>query len=178
MLRLADDDLAELGRDDAERRFLGRLTELQPPYCDVWLFSPELIVTVSIFEKESPVLRTLRVDFDGGSFVAGNDPSHQISGDLDPDDPDRIESLKGLGPEELAEAAMAWFRAQAARPIERHEWGPERGCWQRWVLVDTGQALTVRREGGIAWTAGGAWGDSIPSTPPDRVVRLPSSADS
>jgi hypothetical protein len=103
------------------------------------------------------VLRTLRVDFNGCGFVAGNDPSHQISDDLDPEDPDRLESPDGLKPEELADLAMAWLRAQAHRPIDRQEWDENAGGWRRWVLADTGQALALREAGGVPFAAGGAW---------------------
>ena len=89
--------------------------------------------------------------------------------DLDPDDEDRFVSERGLDPAALADAAMVWFRGQAERPIERQEW--DEG-WQRWVLADTGRALTLRRAGGVAWAAGGAWGDGTPERAPDRVVRL------
>jgi hypothetical protein len=37
-------------------------------------------------------VRTLRVDFDAASFIAGNDPTHQITGDLDLADPDRLDA--------------------------------------------------------------------------------------
>jgi hypothetical protein len=149
MLLVDSDDLTDDGRNDAERRFLRRLTRLQPPFCDVWTFMPQLVVTVTVAdEDENLVIRTLRVDFNGESFVAGNDPSHQITGELEADDPDRLESPSGLNPEELAEAAMVWLRTQAGRAIERHEWGRRRP-WQRWILVDTGQALVVRKGGGV-----------------------------
>ncbi|MDA0184056.1 hypothetical protein OJ997_27355 [Solirubrobacter phytolaccae] len=99
------------------------IDDLGPPYCDVWTFAPELIVTVTVADPDHRlVLRTLRVDFDGRGFVAGNDPSHQMSDDLDPEDLDRLESPPGLEPEDLAELAMAWLRAQADRPIDRQEW--------------------------------------------------------
>jgi hypothetical protein len=164
------DDLTEDARNDAERRFLGRLSLLQPPFCDVWTEWPQLIISVSVGDRdENLVLRTLRVDFDGKGFVAGNDPSHQI--ELEPDDPDRLKSPDGLSPEELAEIAMAWLRAQAARPIARHEWD-DGGC-RRWVLADTGQVLVVCRAGGVAFSAGGAWAASLRRRAPDRIVMLP-----
>jgi hypothetical protein len=173
---VVSDDLTQDGRNDAERRFLGRLTLLQPPYCEVWLFFPQLVVTVTVADPdENLVLRTLRVDFDGKRFAAGNDPGDQITDELDPDDPDRLESPDGLSPEELAERAMAWLRAQAQRPIEREEWDEDDGGWRRWVLADTGQALVLRRAGGVAFAAGGAWEASSapPQRAPDRVVKLP-----
>ena len=166
----------DVGRNDAERRFLGRLAQLQPPYCEVWTdmtAEAQLVITVTISDTDANLgLRTLRVDFDGERFVAGNDPSHQITDELDADDPDRLESSEGRTPEEMAEAAMAWLRTQAGRPIERQEWDDDGGCWQRWVLADTGQALAIRKRGGVGWAAGGAWGDPTPPRPPDRAARV------
>lgn len=176
-------DLTEDARDDVERRFLGRLTQLQPPYCDVWVWPPpRLVITVDVSDRDVPlVLRTLRVDFDGKRTVAGNDPSHQIADELDRADPDRHESPAGLSPEELAEGAMGWFRAQTARPIERQEWDiPDSrrrfarrrrtSCLRRWVLADSEKTLAVRQGDGTAWDPGGAWGDPLPTRPPDRVI--------
>ena len=74
--------------------------------------------------------------------------------------------------EQLAEIAMAWLRAQAARPIERQEWDESHGGWRQWVLADTGQALTIRQVGGVAFAAGGAWAKSLPGRALDRVARL------
>jgi hypothetical protein len=174
LLLVICNDLTEDGRDGEERRFLRRLTLLQPPFCEVWTGWPQLVVSVTVADDdENLVLRTLRVDYDGNGFVAGNDPSHQITDELDPDDPDRLESPSGLDPEELAELAMAWLRAQAARPIERQEWDEDDGGWRRWVLTDTGQALTIRRVGGVAFAASGPWAASLPRRAPDRVERLP-----
>jgi hypothetical protein len=132
-----------------------------------------LVITVAVDDSEANLaLRTLRVDFDGERFVAGNDPSHQITEDLAADDPDRFASSGGLTPEELAEAAMAWLRTQIARPIERQEWVRGSGCLQRWVLADAGRVLALREDGGVAWAGGGAWGDPSPQRPPDRTVRV------
>src|SRR3954471_17999851 len=51
--------------------------------------SPQLIVTVCVVDPDDPlVVRTLRVDFDGERFVAGNDPSHQIVDELEFDRPE------------------------------------------------------------------------------------------
>jgi hypothetical protein len=171
---VVSDDLTPDGRSDAERRFLGRLTVLQPPYCEVWTWALELIVTVTVADPdENLVLRTLRVDFGGLGFVAGNDPSGQITDDLDPEDPDRFESPGGLEPEELADIAMGWLREQANRPIDRQEWDENAGAWRRWVLADTGQALALRQADGVPFAAGGAWEKvSSPSGAPDRVVRI------
>jgi hypothetical protein len=56
-----NDTLPLKGRDDAERRFLRRLSRLQPPYCDVWTFARDLIVTVTVADPDHGlVLRTLR----------------------------------------------------------------------------------------------------------------------
>src|SRR3954451_13016809 len=100
MFNVDHDEMLDEARNDLERRFLMRLVELAPPYCDVWTMLPQLIVTVCLGDPEDAlVLRTLRVDFDGERFVAGNDPSHQIVDELDDDDPDRLESPEGLCPE-------------------------------------------------------------------------------
>lgn len=173
MPRVVPAGLTEYARNDAERQFLERLSQLQPPHCDVWTDTPQLVVTVTIADNdENLVLRTLRVDFDGARFIAGNDPSHQVTDELEADDPDRFESPEGLAREELADAAMAWLRAQATRPIERQEWDDDEGCLQRWVLPDTGRTLALRSRGGVGWAAGGAWGDPTPPRPPDRAVRI------
>ena len=174
MLLVGSSDLTEDGRTAAERRFLGRLSQLQPPFCYVSTGWPQLVVLVSVDDNEENLaLRTLRVDFYGKRFVAGNDPGHQLTDELDPDDPDRLQSPDGLNPEELAEAAMGWLREQAERPIERQEWDENDGGWRRWVLADTGEALVVRRVGGAAFAAGGSWGASLHQSAPDRVVKLP-----
>lgn len=179
MSRVGSDLAEDVGRNEVERRFLRRLTSLQPPEFDVWTDWPQLVVTVDVVDgEENLVLRTLRVDFDGTRIVAGNDPTHQVTDDLDPGDPDRLESPAGLSPEALAQTVAAWLRAQVARPVERQEWIHGDACLQRWVLVDTGNVLTLRKRDGVAWAAGGAWGDPTPPRPPDRAVRLPERRDS
>ena len=70
------------GRTAQERRFLARLSELQPPYCDVWGGRPELIVTVDVVDEEQKsVLRTLRVDFDGRRIVPARSRRMRPDGD-------------------------------------------------------------------------------------------------
>ncbi len=164
----------EHGRTDAERRFLARLAQLQPPYYDVWNDRAELVVAVSIMDTDkNTVIRTLRVDFDGAAIVAGNDPTHQLSDDLDPDDPDRFVSGLDASPDDLADKAMAWFRKQAERPIERREWEQDDRHWVCWVLADVDRRLVCSSTGGPAYVAGLPWAFDPPHRPPDRIVTLP-----
>ena len=95
-------------RSEIEGRFLDRLRESVADIFDVWLFYPQLVVTLCVCDPDDQVvLRTLRVDFDGLRIVAGNDPSHQITEErLDPEDPDLFQLPAGSPPEHCAEAAV------------------------------------------------------------------------
>jgi hypothetical protein len=149
------------GRSEADRLFLRRLRELLRDIFNPWLSFPQLVVTVDVDDPdERSVLRTLRADFDGSRLVAASDQGHQVTAmHLDPTDPDLFELPSGSSPELGAEAAAAWFREQAARLIERHEWDGPTHVWTRWILKDTGRALAARYP-------------SAPIRPPDRIIRL------
>jgi hypothetical protein len=146
------------GRNEAERRFLAECKALR---ClpDVWIWPGRpLITAMYVIDRDdgNGVLRTLRADFDGETLRCGNDPTHQFVGDLDPDDPDSYVLGGRRSPEELAAAAVAWYKQQLARPVDRLEWDAPPA--RLWVLADVGRAISAR------WRRR--------SGPPDRVVRI------
>jgi hypothetical protein len=102
------------------------------------------------------VVRTLRADFDGQTLRCGNDPTHQLTGDLDPDDPDSHVPEGPDSPEQLATTAAGWYARQYSRPIDRFEWDSPPA--RKWVLVDVGRTLVLK---------GRSWPE-----PPDRMVRI------
>jgi hypothetical protein len=155
----------DVGRTEAEIAFLRQLERLHESHgahaaFDAWTMYPPLVVTVTISDPEhNCILRTLRIDFDGSSLVGGNDPSHQIDPQLDPDDPDHFEMRTQLAAERFADVAFSWFSDQADRPIDRQEWREGSRTWRRWVLADTGRPLVAQ-------------GFGPPDKNPDQVVRL------
>jgi len=96
------------------------------------------------------------MDFFGSRALVGNDPTHQIVGDLDPRDPDFEDWREEATPEALAERGAAWFRSQARRPIERREWNDAGHVALSWLLVDTQKPLVFRYR--------------PPARPADRVI--------
>lgn len=148
------------GRTDAERRYLARLQELSSLlHIDIWVDRQRLVTSVDIRDDtHNLVLRTLRVDFDGRHVWGGNDLTHQLASDLDPDDPDWFERRDGKTPEECAETAAAFFAREAARPIEREEWVSGATTRYRWTLADVGRRIVTQ--------------GSIPTVPPTRVSRV------
>jgi hypothetical protein len=146
------------GLNDLERRFLAELVA-RWGIVDVWMRpNNPLVTSVDVSDrgvKGGLIVRTLRADFDGETLRCGSDPTYQIAGDLDPDDPDGYVIEGARSPEELAAAAAAWYQHQYLRPIDRLEWDTPPAC--KWVLVDVGRTIVV---------SGGSW-----SGPPDRVVR-------
>lgn len=160
---MSDDYPWDLGRDEPERAFLRRLAKRSSGrgLFDAWTFYDQLVVTLTV-RDDTGVLRTLRVDFDGEHLVGGNDPSHQITeSQLDKNDPDHFEVDGAGSPQELADRAYEWFRREAARPIDRHEWDGEEHGWFLWVLADAARPLSARYL-------------NRPDRPPDRVIRLES----
>src|SRR5215472_2277017 len=146
------------GRNDLERRFLAEFNARRG-VVDVWIWPDRpLITSLCVFDRDEGggVIRTLRADFDGETLRCGNDPTHQFVGDLDPDDPDGYVLEGGRSPEELAAAAVAWYKRELSRPVDRLEW--DTPLARLWVLADVGRALGVR------WRRR--------SGPPDRVVRI------
>ena len=128
-------------------------------YLDVWYGRRQLVTSVDVSDDgRSVIVRTLRVDYDGEQLWGGNDPTHQLVGELDPADPDWFELSDCLSPEDCAEAAAEFFTRQVARPIDRAEWvlGSTVKC--RWTLSDVGRGLVT--QGGIL------------AGPPTRVVRI------
>lgn len=168
-----DPELREAGRSDVEERFLTRLERVSPGLGDVYLWPGfPLITTWCVWEPSSPLLRTLRVDFDGARLRGGNDPNHHMDLDLDQSDPDYFEVVAGESPEWAAATAAKWFQRQLDRAIDRHEWDGTR--YQQWVLTDTQKVLCSRIAGGPGWQPGGAWDSSHPhpDRSPDLVVRV------
>jgi hypothetical protein len=168
-----DPELQADCRTELEVRFLARLESGPAGIGEVWLWPGfPLIATWCVWEESSPVLRTLRADFDGSQVRCGNDPNHNMDEPLDPSDPDHLEGPAGESPEAAADTAGHWFRAQLDRPIDRHEWHD--GRYVRWVLADTGVALCSQVAGGIGWQPGGAWDATQPAPAelPDRVVTV------
>lgn len=156
----AEDHAWGVGRTECEQAIPKRLRDLSNgrSLFDVWTFFDRLVVTVCVID--TGVLRTLRVDFDGTSLTAGNDPGHQITeADLDPEDPDYLRVQGPLGPRELADRAYDWFRREASRPIDRQEWDGDDHGWRLWVLADVNRLLSAQYTG-------------CPDRPPDRVIRL------
>lgn len=154
-------------------RFLVGLESGPSGLGDVWLWSGfPLIATWCVWEECSPVLRTLRADFDGTQVRCGNDPNHNMDQPLDRSDPDYLEGPAGESPEAAADTAGLWFRDQLDRPIDRYEWHD--GRYRRWVLADTEVALCSQVAGGPGWQPGGAWDTRQP--PPidlaDSIVRV------
>ena len=153
----------DAGRSDAERAFLRQIEHLctdKSPF-DAWINYWQLVVILSISDPEhNVILRTVRVDFDGQSLAGGNDPTHQIAPNLDPEDPDYFELRDQLTPAQFAERAFDWFHHEAIRPIDRQEWDGADHGWLLWVLADgEGRPLVAQ------------YFDQ-PDRPPDRVVRL------
>lgn len=150
------------GRDDIERRFLAVLRErICPLHVDIWIDRPQLVTSVDIDDHIHAVtLRTLRVEFDGVGIRGGNDPTHQLIGELDPADPDWFERTDCATPEACAKVSAAFYKEQAERLIDREEWDVLGAVTYRWTLVDVGWGLA---------TAG-----NIPARAPDRVRRITS----
>lgn len=160
---MEDDDYPwDVGRTDPERAFLAQLRQLSSDraHFDVWTFYPQLVVTLTIADRDhNVILRTLRVDFDEG-LRGGNDPSHQIDPDLDPADPDYFERSHLGSAAASAEYAFEWFRQQAQRPIDRSEWSDPGRVWLRWAIAEDPEKSLV------------AQGFNLPERPADRIVRL------
>jgi len=148
------------GRDDIERRFLVVLrARISPMHVDVWIDRPQLITSVDVDDQFHAVaLRTLRVEFDGVGIRGGNDPTHQLVGELDPTDTDWFERTDCGTPEACAEVSAAFYKEQVEQPIDREEWDVLGAVTCRWTLVDVGRGLA---------TAG-----NIPPRSPDRVRRV------
>jgi hypothetical protein len=131
---------------------------VNPAVFDVWTYFDQLVVTVDISDDHC-VLQMLRVDFCEFGLMAGNDPTFQVTDrTLDPEDPDLVR----FGPadsEELAHKAYAWFRQEACRPIDRHEWDGPDHTWRKWTLADVDRPIVFQYSG-------------RPDRPPDRVIRV------
>lgn len=133
---------------DAEREFLQTMLARAQAWVtiglspdDVWLLDVErpLILCVDVCDPESKGgLRTLRVDFDGVSVIAGEDETGQMSTDLDITHPDVLfrHDVEGT-PNFFATIAADWIEQELRRPIERHEWSGTYFRHCRWVLADT-----------------------------------------
>src|SRR3954468_21026188 len=42
-----------------------------------------------------------------------------------------------------------------------------------WTPAPSGTPCACAKSGGVAFAAGGAWGEPVPERPPDRIIRLP-----
>jgi len=108
----------------SEIEFCDALESLtSPPYFDYWLHSrsddqsPWMLVSLTLVdEQKNLVLKTLRLDFDGGSIKGGWSPSDlnwdadvpALEAEIDLTEPDGIDKT-GENPKELARLAAAWF---------------------------------------------------------------------
>lgn len=103
-----------------EEAFLARLSPKRAPILDVWLWrdtdsTPWLLVSLDYFENDV-YKNSLRLDFDGTMIAGGWSPKclngdvdvrAEVAGvDLTPPDGIRMSSRS---PEDLADAARAWF---------------------------------------------------------------------
>jgi len=101
---------------------------------------PGLVLLVDVCApSETYILRTLRVEFDTVSVRMGDDETGQgggLSG--------KIVTLKSRSrtPSELGTLAAEWIEQELRRPIERREWTRADFRHRRWVLADSGEALT------------------------------------
>src|SRR5215472_2017806 len=118
------------GRNDLERRFLAEFNARRG-VVDVWIWPDRpLITSLCVFDRDEGggVIRTLRADFDGETLRCGRDPTQQFVGDLDPDDPDGYVLGGGRSPEDLAAAAVAWYKRHSGTWFRRHP------PWRRTIL--------------------------------------------
>lgn len=140
-----------------ENRYLARLDSLLPAALDgrvdpseigslwyggvlIWLAVPD------VPDGEWPVISNqLQVLYNAESLGAYRGCSH-LWDDYDERHPEQLNvPTSGISPEDAAERAAQWLRAQLHRPLVRQDWERRaRSPASRWVLTDTGTVIGSR----------------------------------
>ncbi len=123
----------------------------------IWLTVPDLP------DGESPVINNhLQVLYNANSLGGYWGCSH-LWDEYDERNPEHLcVPNSGVEPEDVAEGAANWLRAQLHRPLVRQEWDRRgRAAARRWVLTDTGTVIGSR-----------GWLFRRDRRAPDRVVPL------